>query len=59
MTPRPVNPDTAPQIMLTGQDRSAMRADMNKVALKLRGRHSALRLLQYPRPGAVLESARL
>lgn len=35
MTPRPFNPDTAPTVRLTGQDRSAMRADMNKVALKL------------------------
>ena len=29
MTPRPFNPDTAPQIMLRGQGRSAM--DMNKI----------------------------
>ena len=35
MTPRPFNPDTAPKAVTTGEDRSAMRADMNKVALKL------------------------
>jgi hypothetical protein len=35
MTPRPFNPDTAPKVRLTDEDRSAIRADMNKVALKL------------------------
>ena len=35
MTPRPFNPDTAPKVRLTGEDRSAISADMNKVALKL------------------------
>jgi len=35
MTPRPLNPDTAPKTPLTDQDRSTIRADMNKVALKL------------------------
>jgi hypothetical protein len=58
MTPRPFDRGTAPQIMLTIQDWLAMRADGNKIARKLRARHSALRLLQYLRPGAALEAAR-
>ncbi|WFU44348.1 hypothetical protein QA640_19020 [Bradyrhizobium sp. CB82] len=36
MTEGPFNPNTAPRAGSTAQDRSAMRADMNKVALELR-----------------------
>ena len=35
MTGSPFDPNTAPKAGNTGQDRAAMRADMNKVALKL------------------------
>jgi len=35
MTGSPFDPNTAPMAGTTGQDRAAMRADMNKVALKL------------------------